>query len=217
MQPLVDNFEEFRKHLDFSKENTFYFCQLIQRGKDSNIVTSSNNRYRRVKSFYISSIAEYDRFIPEIKEFCKNNNARAYIRLSPVSFYEVALNTAIEYMRRIKECQTFKSCNIYDSCCETTRTCGKKVWMIDCDCNPTWDYTEVLKSMGIEVLYRLPTKNGVHYIINPFDRRKWNEELDQTIGEIKSDNPITLLYYHGISGQPEQKPFQSREISTNQL
>lgn len=203
MQPLVDNFEEFRKHLDFSKENTFYFCQLIQRGKDSNIVTSSNNRYRRVKSFYISSIAEYDRFIPEIKEFCKNNNARAYIRLSPVSFYEVALNTAIEYMRRIKECQTFKSCNIYDSCCETTRTCGKKVWMIDCDCNPTWDYTEVLKSMGIEVLYRLPTKNGVHYIINPFDRRKWNEELDQTIGEIKSDNPITLLYYHGISGQPE--------------
>lgn len=69
MKPLVDNFAEFRKHLDFSKENTFYFCQLIQRSKD------------------------------------------------------------------------------------------------------------------------------------PFDRRKWSEELDQTIGEVKSDNPITLLYYHGLSGK----------------
>ena len=204
MQPLVDNFEEFRKHLDFSKENTFYFCQLIQRGKDSNVVTSSNNRYRRVKSFYISSLAEYDRFTDEIKEFCKNNNARAYVRLSPTSFYEVALNTAIEYMRRIKECQTFKSCNIYDSCCETTRTCGDKVWMIDCDEAENYAVNkQTLIDMGIEILYVLPTKTGVHFIIKPFDRRKWSKELDQTIGEIKSDNPITLLYYHGLSGQPE--------------
>lgn len=204
MKPLVDNFAEFRKHLDFSKENTFYFCQLIQRSKDSNVVTSSNNRYRRVKSFYISSVNEYDRFEEEIKEFCKNNNARAYIRLSPISFYEVALNTAIEYMRRIKECQTFKSCNIYDSCCETTRTCGEKVWMIDCDCEEPIDFAakeRTLIEMGIEVLYKLPTKNGIHYIIKPFDRRKWSEELDQTIGEIKNNNPITLLYYLDISSQ----------------
>lgn len=206
MKPLVDNFAEFRKHLDFSKENTFYFCQLIQRSKDGTVVTSSNNRYRRVKSFYISSVEEYDRFEEEIKEFCKNNNARAYIRLSPISFYEVALNTAIEYMRRIKECQTFKSCNIYDSCCETTRICGEKVWMIDCDCGEPENLVShafILKELGIEVLYQLPTKSGIHYIIKPFDRRKWSEELDQTIGEIKSSNPITLLYYHDLSGQPE--------------
>lgn len=35
----------------------------------------------------------------------------------------------------------------------------------------------------------------------PFDRRKWSEECDQVIGEIKSNNPITLLYYHGVSSQ----------------
>ena len=204
MKPLVDNFAEFRKHLDFSKENTFYFCQLIQRSKDSNIVTSSNNRYRRVKSFYISSVEEYDRFEEEIKEFCKNNNARAYIRLSPVSFYEVALNTALEYMRRIKECQTFKSCNIYDSCCETTRTCGEKVWLIDCD-NYNESISEHLNTMGITILYSLPTKSGRHYIIKPFDRRRWTPECEQKIGEIKSFNPITLLYYHGLSSQQEQK------------
>lgn len=204
MKALVDNFEKFREHLNFTKENSFYFCQLIQRSKDSNVVTSSNNRYRRVKSFYITSVEEYDRFTPEIKELCKNNNARAYIRINPVSFYEVAVNTAIEYMRRIKEEQTFKSCNIYDSCCETTRTCGKKAWLIDCDDKAIDDVKLYL--LGIKVLYTLPTKSGMHAIVEPFDRRKWSEDLDKEIGEIKTNNPITLLYYHGISGQSEQKP-----------
>lgn len=198
-EALVNNFAEFRKHLDFSKPNSFYFCQLIQRSKDSNVVTSSNNRYRRVKSFYIASIEEYDRFTPEIQEFCKNNNARAYIRVNPISFYEVALNTALEYMRRIKENQTFKACSIYDSCCETTKTCGRKVWLIDCD--GTADYAaceNVVKNLEIEVLYKLPTKSGMHFIISPFDIRRWSKELDDSIGEIQKCNPITLLYYYGL-------------------
>lgn len=199
--PLVDNFEEFRNHLDF-KKNSFYFCQLIQRSKDSNVVTSSNNRYRRVKSFYISSLEEYDRFTPEIKEFCKNNNARAYIRVNPVSFYEVALNTAMEYLRRIKECQTFKSCNIYDSCCETTRTCGEKLWLVDYDSEDheplrLSDALLVFESLKITVEYVLPTKLGIHYIVKPFDRRKWTQVETRNIGELKTNNPITLLYYHG--------------------
>lgn len=201
MTPLVDNFAEFRKHLDFSVKNTFYFCQLIQRGKDSNVVTSSNNRYRRVKSFYITSLEEYDRFTSEIKEFCKNNNARAYIRVSPISFYEVALNTAMEYLRRIKECQTFKSCNIYDSCCETTRSCGSKIWVIDCDNPNSPNIIPTLAELGITILYTMPTKSGIHFMVKPFDRRKWTEDMDKEIGEIKYYHPLTLLYYHGLPGQ----------------
>lgn len=66
-------------------------------------------------------------------------------------------------------------------------------------------YLEIMKplvdKMGIKVLYKLPTKNEVHYIIEPFDRRKWSEEHNQVIGEIKSNNPITLLYYHDLSSK----------------
>lgn len=199
MEALVDNFEEFRKHLDFSNQNSFYFCQLIQRSKDNNVVISSNNRYRRVKSFYISSLEEYDKRAPEIKELCKNNNARAYIRVSPVSFYEVAINTAIEYMRRIKECQTFKSCNVYDSCCETTRSCGEKVWIIDCDNPSSLNFLSTFAELDITILYSLPTKSGIHFIVKPFDKRKWSKKLDKEIGEIKHYSPLTLLYYHGLS------------------
>lgn len=195
--PLVDNFDRFRHLLKFG-DNSFYFCQLIQRSKDDNQTTSSNNRYRRVKSFYISSLEEYDRFTPEIKEFCKNNNARAYIRLTPVSFYEVALNTAMEYLRRIKECQTFKSCNIYDSCCETTRSCTEKLWMIDADGHVWCDYLiDQFDELGIDVRLVCPTKEGIHIICKPFDRRLWTPELEAKIGELKTNNPITLLYYHG--------------------
>lgn len=191
----VDNFDEFRKLLDFSTPNSFYFLQIIQRSKDDNTVTSSNNRYRRVKSYYIASLEEYDRFIPEIKKFCENNNARAYIRLSPISFYEVALNTAIEYMRRIKECQTFKSCNIYDSCCETTRTCGQKLWMIDVDSNDPSYFSQFVDIAVIHknVVAAFPTVNGMHFIIKPFDIREWK---DTEVAEIKKHNPITLLYYN---------------------
>lgn len=194
----VDNFSKFRELMDFSHPNSFYFLQIIQRSKDDNSVTSSNNRYRRVKSYYISSLEEYDRFIPEIKKFCENNNARAYIRISPISFYDVAVNAASEYLRRIKEKQTFKSCNIYDSCCEKTKTCGKKFWMIDADTdNPfalNW-FTEELIKLGINanVVAVLPTVNGLHYIMEPFDIRKWE---DSDIAEIKKYNPITLLYYN---------------------
>lgn len=202
----VDNFDEFRKLLDFSHPNSFYFLQIIQRSKDDNTVTSSNNRYRRVKSYYIASLEEYNRFIPEIKKFCENNNARAYIRLSPISFYDVAINTASEYMRRIKEKQTFKSCNIYDSCCEKTKTCGQKLWMIDLDSSnpfyPNW-FTEDLIKLGISqnVVAVLPTVNGVHYIMKPFDIRKWK---DTEVAEIKKHNPITLLYYNDLSCKQEQ-------------
>lgn len=194
----VDNFSKFRELMDFSHPNSFYFLQIIQRSKDDNSVTSSNNRYRRVKSYYISSLEEYDRFVPEIKKFCENNNARAYIRISPISFYDVAINTASEYLRRIKEKQTFKSCNIYDSCCEKTKTCGKKFWMIDLDTDnpfaPNW-FTEKLIKFGINsnVVAVLPTVNGLHYIVNPFDIRKWE---NSDIAEIKKNNPITLLYYN---------------------
>lgn len=104
-------------------------------------------------------------------------------------------------MRRIKEKQTFKSYNIYDSCCEKTKICGQKLWMIDLDSSnsfyPNW-FTEDLLRLDIHhnVVAILPPVNGVHYIIKPFDIRKWK---DTEVAEIKKHNPITLLYYNDLS------------------
>lgn len=109
----------------------------------------------------------------------------------------MALNTAIEYMRRIKECQTFKSCNIYGSCCETTRTCGQKLWVIDVDSNDPLYLSKFIEVAGLvihkNVIATFPTVNGMHFIIKPFDTREWK---DTEVAEIKKHNPITLLYYN---------------------
>lgn len=195
----VDNFNEFEKIFSL-RDNEFYFIQIIQRRKDSNIVTSSDNRYRRVKSYYISSLAEYHKFKSEIIKFCENNNARAYVRILPVSFYDVAVNAASEYLRRIKEKQTFKSCNLYDSCCEKTKSYHPRLWLVDIDeDNNISDAIERLKKLGSTIRLSLPTVNGNHLIIEPFDVRKWDEKY----GEIKRNNPITLLYYNDLSGKQE--------------
>lgn len=198
----VDNFDEFRKYLDYSVPESFYFLQIIQRSKDNNTTTSSSNRYRRIKSYYIASLEEYNRFIPEIKQLCKNNNARAYIRITPITFYDVAINTAIEYMRRIKEKQTFKSCNIYDSCCEKTKTCRHKLWLIDVDSNDPLYFSQLIDMVFIHknVVAAFPTVNGMHVIIKPFDIREWK---DTEVAEIKKYNPITLLYYNDLSCKQE--------------
>ena len=194
----VDNFEKFKELMNFSHPNIFYFLQIIQRNKDNNIVTSSNSKYRKVKNYYISSLEEYDRFIPEIKKFCENNNARAYVRVSPISFYDVAVNSTFEYIRRIKQNQTFKSCSVYNSCCLTTKTCGNKVWIIDLDIDDSTDwFVDKLTELGIHehIITIFPTVNGFHFIMKPFDIRKWNTS-DLKVIEIKKNNPLTLLYYN---------------------
>lgn len=195
----VDNFEEFERIFSLNN-NEFYFIQIIQRRKDNNSVTSSGNRYRRVKSYYISSLAEYRKFKSKIISFCENNNARAYIRVSPVSFYDVAVNAASEYLRRIKEKQTFKSCNLYDSCCEKTKSYHEKLWLVDVDEGVNLsDTIENIEKLGSSIRLKLPTVNGHHLIISPFDIRKWEEKY----GEIKRNNPITLLYYNDLSSKSE--------------
>lgn len=194
---VIDNFKLFGKVFSL-KENEFYFIQIIQRSKDDNSVTSSNNRYRKIKSYYISSIEEYYRFMPEIIKFCKNNNARAYIRVTPINFYNVAINTIEEYIRRIKYNQTFKSCNIYDSCCSKTKSYHDKIWLIDIDDCSNLDDSLIKEISNIsKVKLILPTKNGYHILIDTFDFRKW----DSRLGEIKKDNPITLLYYNDLSSK----------------
>lgn len=77
--------------------------------------------------------------------------------------------------------------------------------MIDLDSSdpfyPNW-FTEDLIKLGISpnVVAVLPTVNGVHYIMKPFDIRKWN---NTEVAEIKKHNPITLLYYNDLSCKQE--------------
>jgi hypothetical protein len=182
---MIDNFKLLRDKLVFKNDEWFYYIEVIQRKKDGNEVPNSSNKQRRITSFYISSLEEYDKQEQMIKEFCDKFNARAYIRITPCSWETVALSSSIRFLKRIEDGNVYKVHNIFDSECCTTKSPLKKLWLIDSDTKE-----ELKLDPRIIVLYEVPTNQGIHYIVYPFDKRIYKED------NLKTSNPLTLLYYN---------------------
>lgn len=67
-----------------------------------------------------------------------------------------------------------------------------KLWMFDCDSQD--EYQAVwfeLFDLGIPIHYQYATKNGVHIIVKPFNRKL----LSENSSKILSDNPLMLWSY----------------------
>jgi hypothetical protein len=182
---MIDNFKLLRDKLVFKNDEWFYYIEVIQRKKDGNEVPNSSNKQRRITSFYISSLEEYDKQEQMIKEFCDKFNARAYIRITPCSWNQVALTSSIRFLKRIEDGNTYKTHNIFDSECCMTKSPLKKLWLIDSDIKEKLEFDP-----RIIVLYEVPTVQGTHYVVYPFDRRIYKDKYD-----LKTSNPMTLLYY----------------------
>ena len=187
----VDNIESIRKILEFDKFGEFYYISIMQRNKDGVKVASSHDNCRRIRTFYVFSLEEFDRAIPFIKEICSKINARCYIELNRKDIFQCQL----ECIKRLVECiehQTTKSRAIMDSVVAGAPS-RDKLWLVDVDSNDkdfvskVYDY--VFDHKGV-VLSTLPTVNGYHLITNRFDHRFFNFENC----EIKR-NAFTLLYY----------------------
>lgn len=223
----VDNFNLIRSLLRFEDKDDFYFCQIIQRKKDGNEVPSANNGYRTIKSYYIRSVDDFDRRIPAIIQLCEQNNARAYINLNVRNAKQVAMQCSKAYIDLVLEDRANQGHRVYDHCCGITPKRGaSKTWIVDVDTKD--EYTASLISYAINlcrsgnktnveglysnVIARIPTLNGSHFITCGFDKSQLKDKIlyviehdgDITIAEelinevcnsIKKDNP-TLLYFN---------------------
>ena len=110
----VDNIELIRRTLEFDKFGEFYYISIMQRNKDGVKVASSHDNCRRIRTFYVFSLEEFDRAIPFIKEICSKINARCYIEMNRKDIFQCQL----ECIKRLVECiehQTTKSRAIMDS------------------------------------------------------------------------------------------------------
>jgi len=189
---MIDNFEQIRKLLQFEDPAEFYYISIMQRNKDGVKVASSHDNYRRIRTFYVFSLEEFDRVTPFIKEICDKINARCYIELNRKDIFQCQL----ECIKRLAECiqhGTTKSRAIMDSVVGGAPS-RDKLWLIDVDnkerdlVSKVYDY--VADHKGI-VLSTIPTVSGYHLITNRFDSRFFNFENC----EIKR-NAFTLLYYN---------------------
>lgn len=198
---MIDNIEKIKPLLKRENKNEFYYIQIIQRKKDIEWFTWNN---RPIKDYYIFSMEQLDRRYEEIKQLCKQFNARAYIRLSRRNSEDIARdmivaigesfrNKSYNHLRKIYSTVVWQSVWL------------DKIWIIDID---SWEWSiiwqqfiDILTSINPiweKIIAKIPTKNWLHIITKPFDlhTRKnipWNWSLD-----VHKNNP-TILY---IPNQP---------------
>ena len=196
---MVDNIKSIRKILKFDKFGEFYYISIMQRNKDGVKVASSHDNCRRIRTFYIFSLEEFDKIIPFIKEICDKINARCYIELNRKNIFQCQL----ECIKRLVECiehGTTKSRTIMDSVVAGAPS-KDKLWMIDADGYKPDNVTNIIeyvnKNKGTHYAI-IPTVNGCHIITSRFDPRFFNESFKDC--EIKR-NAFTLLYYNDISSK----------------
>lgn len=193
---VIDNFDKIRQYLTFD-EDDFYFVQIIQRKKDGNPdLVSSNNNYRKVKSFHIQSLEDFDRRRKSIMDLCRQNNARAYIYMNRRNFCSVAIDNAIEILTNFKLGTPKKAKESYDSCC--SKYCKphiKKKFLVDVDTKDEATLNEFIRIVnscrsefnkdGIydvctrNVLDVIPTKNGFHLFTVGFDKGMFIQRIDE--------------------------------------
>ena len=194
---MVDNIESIRKILKFDKSGEFYFISIMQRNKDGIKVASSHDSCRRIRTFYVFSLEEFDKITPFIKEICDKIDARCYIELNIKDIFQCQL----ECIKRLAECiehHTTKSRTIMDSVVAGAPS-RDKLWMIDCDTHDDYiiyDIIEYVKNYSGTYYSIIPTVNGYHIITSRFDPRDFKFEDC----EIKR-NTFTLLYYNDISSK----------------
>lgn len=195
---MVDNINLIRDMLEFDENGEFYYISIMQRNKDGVKVASSHDNCRRIRTFYVFSLEEFDRVVPFIKEICDKINARCYIELNRKNIFQCQL----ECIKRLAECiqhGTTKSRAIMDSVVAGAPS-KDKLWMIDVD-RPGGDVNDIIDYVGHHkggMHTVLPTVNGCHIITSRFDPREFHFED----AELKR-NAFTLLYYNDISRKQE--------------
>ena len=199
---MVDNISSIRSTLEFDKFGEFYYISIMQRNKDGVKVAGSHDNCRRIRTFYVFSLEEFDKITDFIREICDKLNARCYIEMNRKNIFDCQLDC----IKRLVECiqhGTTKSRAIMDSVVAGAPS-RDKLWMIDVDghrpggdeyVDDIIDYVQYNKGKYYAVI---PTVNGCHIITSRFDPR----EFKFKDAELKR-NAFTLLYYNDISNKQE--------------
>ena len=199
MKALVDNFDLIASLLpEKADEDTFWVIRIIKRKKD-NPDLEKNSKF--IKSYTVQSGSELIELKGKIIECAAKNGARAYFNPNARSWRKVALATLKRTAEYIAS-EDYKSVMVAADRCldEGAAKDHKKIWVIDIDDNEQEVVIQrMLEYLEIPVIAKIPTVNGVHLLVNPFNpedlQKVWYEEVE--LPEIKKNNP-TLLYYNRI-------------------
>lgn len=209
---MVDNFDKYKEFIDLfgglpntnEKGNLdkYYVVELIRRGKDNPDIPASNYHF---KNYYIYSWKDLYKYKNEIKSICTLLHLRAYGSVNYKLMSQVSLDALAESSRRIALHDYKKFYSIFESCSGKFVQKGNHLWIVDVD--NIKDGTEMLEEFinkmesGYEtnIVYKMPTKSGIHLITHPFNiqqfNQEWNYDLEKLYGKVDiKKNRLTLLY-----------------------
>lgn len=195
---MESNYLEIKPLLDFTKKTDDYFYSLfiLKRKKEN----SDSKSTSVVRVYYIENIDYLERKMTEIFKLCELFNARAYINLRPVCKRKLGFNVLKIALDKI-ESQDNSFVHIINSAIGKSYV-GKNYFLLDIDinANEVIDYDSVAEEISnySNIAARYKTKNGYHYILEPFNPTEFrlNSLLDHKIQyELKTRNSPALLAY----------------------
>lgn len=206
---MINNFKLIEPLLGFDNPGDCYFIQLLKRQKDN---PTLHRNMVNVDNFFIYSLEEYREMEQRIIDVATLHNARAYLRVNRRNTEKLALNTLVKVSNLIlsKDYKSVK--NAYLSAAGEHNSEPVKRWVVDLDrtvpphqyadlCFRVYDLIESLhkecnrnsNQPKYEILAEIPTKNGMHLIVNPFNLKKFRDLTPDLSIDIHKDNP-TILY-----------------------
>ncbi len=202
---MINNMEAILPHFYFNEANDmFMHCQIVQRAKDHK---GEKVKEGAIKTYFIRSRKHLERVMPEIILLCEHYGARAYINLAAKDFDKLQKLLLVKLASDIHLGNVRNPRKYLNSAAGELKSRVPK-WIIDIDdmsIKPLvieWldrefnvqNDTEALHPR--EVVYLkvvIPTVQGCHLIVKPFNLMKFNQAFPDI--DVHKNSMGTLLYY----------------------
>ena len=208
---MIDNFELIKSMFYFNEANDIFFhCQIIQRAKDHK---GEKVREDAIKTYFIRSAKHLMRVKDEIILLCEHYKARAYINIAGKDFSALQSLMLVKLANDIHQGLVRNPRKCLNSASGELKSRMPK-WIVDVDDVSLKDsikeklfelYAEARKKKGsnisVEAIKKVendyiyaevPTKQGVHLIVKPFNTKAFSEAFPNVDVHKNSD---TMLYY----------------------
>ena len=210
---MVNNFEQIKSMFYFNEEdNMFFHCQIVSRAKDHK---GENKKVKEgvIKTYFIRSREHLDSLKDEIILLCEHYGARAYINVAGKDFKSLQTLMLLKLANDIHQGVVRNPRKCLNSAAGELKSKIPK-WIVDIDDISLKDsikdrlfelYAQAYSSKGtnisvetikavshLNIFAEIPTKNGLHLIVRPFNTKAFNESFPDV--DIHKNSMGTLLY-----------------------
>lgn len=183
---MIDNYTELLRFLSFPSSDSFYLINIVKRRKDNPDLSKTSKLLRH---FEVKSFEDFEELMPKIQDMCIENNARAYIYLTRLSYKRTALKAISMLSDYLSSGQPEAGYNVWHKAA-TNAKADKKLWVVDLDTDEELAAARLILHTILDILNlrsdkkkneficnAIKSKSGIHIITEPFDKKVFYDKL----------------------------------------